>query len=73
MPAARYSAADVLAMNLEKIQLEHDGLYYIVPESIEDYQHKFPGLPPDVYPLLAHPNLSTPSETGSDVQLDRRG
>ena len=71
MPATHYSAADILAMNLEKIQLEHDGLYFIVPGSVEDYMYKFPGLPPDIYPLLAHPKLPHPSET--DGQLNRSG
>ena len=57
MPAIRWSDEDILAMSLEKIQLENEGLRYVVPESVEDYMQKFPGLPPDMYPLLVDPNL----------------
>lgn len=53
MPAVRWTDEEILAMNVEKIQLSHPGLCFVVPETEEDYRQKFPGLPPDMYPLLA--------------------
>lgn len=44
---------ELLALNLEKILGETPALRYVVPNSIDDYMHKFPGFPSEFYPVLA--------------------
>ena len=38
--------------DLDKVQFENEGLRFVIPNSAHDYYIKFPGFPPEFYPVL---------------------
>lgn len=47
------SPEDLTQLNLEKMLLETPALWYVSPNSADDYERKFPGFPPQFYAVLA--------------------